>query len=327
MIIFHLEFFFKHKERTLSNESSNLPSDAVYQADIHSSIVFLKKYLYPQLSSEASQWMEKKCSLIQEEKSDRKFYLFFSSVPRFIPKHSFQLDVDTLKLADKIRVGWQPHAWKQDQACRILMLLTLAQGRVDELYPLVMSLFDTADVGEATAILAALPLLPYPQKYRKLAAEGVRTNMTVALEAISLQNPYPADYLDENAWNQLYLKSVFTERAIYKIYGLERRANPRLATIISDYAHERWAANRVVTPEIWRSIAPFMTADLLEDMKHLLELPDELQQLAAAKVCEQASLQAAHDLLSNYPALAARAKALDWNMIGQLWEDRPQINQ
>ena len=63
----------------------------------------------------------------------------------------------------------------------------------------------TPILGELVAIYQALPLLPFPEQYRARAAEGIRSNMNAVFEAMALRNPYPSDYLDEGAWNQLVL--------------------------------------------------------------------------------------------------------------------------
>ena len=76
-------------------------------------------------------------------------------------------------------------------------------------------------------------------------------------------NPYPAENLNEAAWNQMVLKAFFTEKPIDQIIGLDERANERLARTLSDYAHERWAAHRSVNPLLWRCVAPFINEQML----------------------------------------------------------------
>ncbi len=65
------------------------------------------------------------------------------------------------------------------------------------------------------------------------------------------QNKFPATYLNEEAWNQMILKSFFTGKDIKKIYGLYDRNNIHLANSIVDYIYERDSANREIHPMLW----------------------------------------------------------------------------
>lgn len=107
------------------------------------------------------------------------------------------------------------------------------------------------------ALCLALPLLPHPEQHRERAAEGVRSNMTAVLAAVALRNVYPAEQFDDPAWNQMVLKAAFEGLPFRTIYGLDERANPTLSRMLVDNAHERWAADRPVSPELWRPVGPF----------------------------------------------------------------------
>jgi hypothetical protein len=142
-------------------------------------------------------------------------------------------------------------------------------------------------MGEQVALYSALPLLPYPEEFVSRAAEGVRTNMRDVFDAVVLQNPFPAGFFSEEQWNQMVLKAVFTSRPLYTICGIDDRCNARLAEMLLDFAHERWAAGRKVTPELWRCVAPYVTERNSADIQKLSESPDELEQLAAALVLKK----------------------------------------
>ncbi|MNL45074.1 hypothetical protein D3C87_1676890 [compost metagenome] len=66
------------------------------------------------------------------------------------------------------------------------------------------------------------------------------------------QNPYPAQFLSEQAWNQLVLKAFFTEKDVSQIIGLKERMNENLSATLQDYIQERLAANRTVATEIYQ---------------------------------------------------------------------------
>lgn len=204
------------------------------------------------------------------------------------------------------------------QTARTLLLLAAPHQDKDAYLNKLEQLFSTAEMGELVALYAGLPLLPYPEAYKLRAAEGIRTNIGTVFEAIALDNPYPADYLEEGAWNQMVLKTVFVGKPLYRIYGLEKRSNPTLARILSDYAHERWAAGRTVTPELWRPVGPFLNQELIEDIRKLFTHPDPVQQEAAALACSQGSFIQAKELLDAHPVLKNKIETgdLNWDYIG-----------
>ena len=55
----------------------------------------------------------------------------------------------------------------------------------------------------------------------------------------------------------MILKALFVGSTLAPILGLDARANPELARILLDYAAERGAAGREITPELWRPVVPF----------------------------------------------------------------------
>ena len=71
----------------------------------------------------------------------------------------------------------------------------------------------------------------------------------------------------------MVLKALFVGSELGPIAGLDDRANPELARILIDYARERWAAGRPVTPELWRPVMPF--ADDREIKAELDRIPPE----------------------------------------------------
>ena len=121
----------------------------------------------------------------------------------------------------------------------------------------------TADVAEAIAFYRGLPLYPDPERLEAQAAEGTRTNMRAVFEAVAHRSPYPKEQFAENRWNHMVLKALFVGSALHPIQGLEERANPTLARMLCDYAHERWAAGRPVSPELWRCVGPHADAEAL----------------------------------------------------------------
>jgi hypothetical protein len=160
-------------------------------------------------------------------------------------------------------------------------------------------LFDDADLGELVALYQSLPLLPHPEAFVERAAEGIRSNMKAVFEAVALRNPYPADRLSEDAFNQLVLKCLFVESPLHLVVDVDRRVNSALARMLVDYAHERWAAGRPVSAELWRCVGPVADGTLLDDLRHVLVRGTQPERLAVALSCTSNSLTSA--LRSEFP--------------------------
>lgn len=289
---------------------------------------FLMDLLATVAQPEGLDWLHQRAERIGREKADRLFYLTFSAVPRFLGKQSPRSDSDLLAVANALRPGFRPRGWTADRIARVWLLLQLPHEEEEAFVRKVEMLFSTADMGELVALYSSLPLLPYPERFTDRATEGIRTNMVVVFDAIALDNPYPADFLTEDAWNQMVLKAAFMDRPLYRIIGIEARANPKLASIISDYAHERWAAGRIVSPELWRPVGPFLNKALLEDINRLFRSENPLDRQAAALACHQSQLPAARDLLSQHPSLreTIASGAISWDILAQQWWQKKEYN-
>lgn len=288
--------------RIAMNDQSSNTSTRVgtsQRADAQSISELLRRWLDRQADDDGLQWLDEQRQRIAEGGAKRMFFTSFSAVPRYIGKKDLQLSQKDLQDAEAMRTGWQPRQWSVDQAGRALVLLSLPHEDANAFLDTLEQVFVTADVGESVALYQSIPLLPYPERLYGQATEGVRSNMTSVFEAIALDNPYPADYFDATAWNQMVLKAVFVGSPLHRVYGLDRRANPKLARMLVDYAHERWAADRSVTPELWRPVGPFAEDDeVLDDLERVLTEDDPVQREAAALALSQSPAARADDLLS-----------------------------
>ncbi len=242
----------------------------------------LRKWLERQLSAQDGEWLDDQLARLEAEPSDRTLHIALGMVPRRLGKGDLVLQADDLEAAEAARPGWDPRGWSVDQAARILILCSLA-GRDDEFAGLFAGLCQTADAAEAITLYSGLPLFPDPQSLEAQAAEGLRTNMRAIFEAVAHNSPFPRERFDENRWNHMVLKALFIGSTLWPIQGLDERANPELARILRDYAHERWAAGRPVTPELWRCVGPFAdTPEALADLKRVAESPLDIDRQAAA---------------------------------------------
>jgi hypothetical protein len=214
----------------------------------------LHKWLSRQVDPKGMTWLEEQCRKIEQGASDSVFFTTFSAVPRYLGKEDIELLLEDWSAIAQIRPGWSPEDWSVDRVARALLLLSLPHASADEYCQKLERVFNAADVGELVALYQALPLLPYPERFRLRAAEGIRSNMTAVFNAVALRNPYPAEYFDEIAWNQMILKALFVGSPLHLIHGLEARANPELSRMLLDYADERRAAHRSVSPELWELV-------------------------------------------------------------------------
>lgn len=130
-------------------------------------------------------------------------------------------------------------------------LLSLIQDEEESYVKFIDQLFDYADMQELVSLYSALNVLDYPSRWIERCKEGIRNNIGLVQEAIIEQNKFPSEHLNEEAWNQLVLKSFFTSKNVLKIAGLFERNNPNLANAIVDYIYERHSAKRNIHPILW----------------------------------------------------------------------------
>ena len=293
-----------------------------------SNVKLARQYLYDLLAAridaKGRQWLDAKIEQLVREYSERDFYLSFNLIPRFTGKQPLALNTIEKQKMEKLRDGLDLNHWTVDQVGRNLILLYIPFDDLEFYKNTLKNLFETAGVDELVALYAGLPLSPLGEALNDRASEGIRTNMTAVFDAMALNNPSPRDYFNDVAWNQMVLKAFFMERPVYRISGIEDRHNEKLAGMISDYAHERWAAGRITMPEMWRAIGPFVNDAVLADLHRMLEDPDALQQQAAALACHNSGSERAKTLLLNHTDLKDHIEnhAINWNKIGIEWERR-----
>lgn len=272
----------------------------------------LRQWLDERLSSDALRWLELQAESLRRDGHDAGLYRAFSLAARQTGKESLDLSVQELQAAASARPGWQPSGWRIDEAARLYLLLASAVDgerfarRLDQLCA-------TADVDELVTLYRGLPLYPEPQRYRLRAAEGLRTNMRTVFEAVAHRNPYPMEQLPQAAWNQMVLKALFVGTTLDPIIGLDERANPELARMLCDFAHERWAAHRPVSPELWRCVGPFATGPALADLQRVLEQGTRTEQAAAMLALSQSPDTQARALMQNLPSLSRAVASGEFN--------------
>lgn len=210
------------------------------------------------VDSETLSWLQEKADLANGDEPFNKFIIAFSIVSRKVPKvetAASEKDIETIQAAIP---NFSISKWSLKKLCRIWLIMQI-DAKDESLYiSKIEELFRDADMNELATLYAALPILAYPEHWEKQCAVGIRSNIGYVLDAVIMDNPYPAKYLNEEAWNQLILKAIFTDKDMSRIIGLEERVNQNLVKALRDYADERNAAGRTINPKLWEIV------DLLE---------------------------------------------------------------
>jgi hypothetical protein len=276
----------------------------------------LQHWLDQRLDAAGALWLSESVASLAGGGTDRDLFRCVSLVSRKLGKAPLALDAAALTAAESARPGWDPSHWTVDQAARIRLLLAAA-AESDTFVRRLDQLCATADVDELVAFYLGLAVYPDPPRHRLRAAEGVRTNMRVVFEAVAHRNPYPAEQLPEDAWNQMVLKALFVGSTLAPIVGLDGRANAVLARMLGDYAHERWSAGRPVSPELWRCVGPFASGPLLADLGRVLDTGTPPERAAAVLALRSAEGPEARRLLDRHAALrdAVASRGVDWKSV------------
>jgi len=258
------------------------------------------------------QWLQKKQGSLASDFKPRTFYLAFSACPRFIEKAPLELDDSWRERMQTVYPNFGKITWAQDELARVLLMTSLP---VDQNRDILEKLFETADYREQVALYKGLFFLENASEFAERAREGLRTNMVGVFDAIALENPFPAEYLSQDAWNQMALKAMFMSRPLYRIARIEDRKNEDLARMCIDYAHERWSAHRSVSPELWRFVGGYVDAAIFEDIQKTVTGGSELEQQAAAKALAESDLPAGKNWLQEQGIDPEQLP--EWNTIGK----------
>jgi hypothetical protein len=232
----------------------------------------LRRWIERQTTKEAVSWLEVRLADLAalppgDPAFDRQLTLAFARIPRMLGRADLVLTPADLAEAEMARPGWMPAGWCLDGAARVLLMLGPAMQDGDTFAARFRRLRQMADPAEQVALFRGLPLYPYSDALEDEAGEGLRSNMRPVFEAIAHRNPYPREVFGQHRWNHMVLKALFIDSALAPIQGLDERRNLELAVILRDYARERRAAGRPVSPELWHCVAPFAAAaDALDDL-------------------------------------------------------------
>jgi hypothetical protein len=279
-----------------------------------------RKFLLAKLAEVLDKGIYEELEIVLQEirtnKSPNYLNTAFSKAVRLFGKIDLLYSAAERSEANTICNSWTPPK-TIDRAVRILILLNMPNENETDYLKSIESLFDSADLGEQVVIYSALALLEYPEKLIPRCLEGIRSNMGEVFEAVANENPFPASYLSEEAFNQMVLKCLFVGKPLYKVENLHHRVNRNLSRMAFDYAHERWAAGRELNPEIWQLVEGFLEPENMKDMVRLSRSENELEKKAAAICCSQCQITEAEEIyaMSEYKSKVDSGE-LNWFDIG-----------
>jgi len=229
-------------------------------ASIPQAIGLLSAWLQTRLSFESFAWFDAELRSLQAKPEQARWFKALGMAPRKLGKADLLPSAADLQAAHSLRQGLDPSEWSVDQTARIAFTLAFYQGDEAGFVQQVAMLVDTSEINELLAIFRGFALFPHPQSLEPKAREAIRSTMRPVYEAISHRNPFPFEFFDEPAWNQMIVKAFFLDSSIWQIQGVDERYNPDLSVILISLVQERWAAGRFIAPEIWRCAVPHANA-------------------------------------------------------------------
>jgi hypothetical protein len=280
-------------------------------------MALLRGWLESRLAPEQRVWLDDQVARIANSNAGPALALAIGLAPRKLGKADLALTPDEIAAARVLRPGLDPSGWSVDQTARIVFVLASFDGDEARFAERLDKLFASGEIGEHMALFRGLPLYPAPDHLVARAAEGIRSAVQPVFEAVAHANPYPYEQFSETQWNHMVLKALFIGSALAPIQGLDLRRNSDLAKMLIDYAHERWAAGRPVSPELWRGVGPFADEAGVADLAKVLRDGSDRERRAAALAlaeCPRPSARAALDIAPEL-AGAARDRRISWQTI------------
>ena len=211
---------------------------------MEATIALLRLWLARALATDAMQWLDGEIARQRAGVDERRLGIALGLAGRKLGRQEFTLAISDIAAAQQLRPGWQPQMWSAVEAARVALWLATHSGDDAAFAARVDKLAATAEVTELVACLKGFAVFPAAAALYERAREGARSSIGTVFEAIACANPYPFDYFDQPAWNQLVVKCVFVGASLETIVGLHARRNLELVQMLRDFVAERDAAGR-----------------------------------------------------------------------------------
>jgi hypothetical protein len=229
--------------------------------------------------------------------NERMLSIAIGLAPRRLGKADLSLRAAELARADALRPGLDVSDWSIDQLARVALMAASHTGDDAAFASRFDGFCATAEINELIALCRGLPVYPNAALIEPRAREAVRSGMKPVFEAVAHRNPYPRETFAEDAWNQMVVKAFFMGSTLWPIQGLDDRGNPRLSRMLVGLAQERWSAQRPVSGEVWRCVAPYADGEGVAALTHGWNAGNDKERLAIAL-----ALQAAPRIQAVLPA-------------------------
>jgi hypothetical protein len=241
-------------------------------------------------------WFRGAINDVANASTERPLSVAIGLAPRRLGKADLALAKADLARAETLRAGLDLGDWSIDQLARVALMAASHRGDDAGFAARFDSFCTTAEINELIALCRGLPVYPNAKLIEPRAREAVRSGMKPVFEAVAHRNPYPRETFAEDAWNQMVVKALFIGSTLWPIQGLDERANPRLARMLVGLAQERWAAQRPVSGELWRCVAPHADSEGVSALAHGWNAGNDNERLAIAF-----ALRRAPDLQAGLP--------------------------
>ena len=251
-------------------------------------------------------WFRDALHKVVHADDDRALGTAIGLAPRKLGRADLALTPDDAARVAALRPGFDPRDWSIDQLARVALMAASHDGDDAAFAARFDAFCATAEVHELIALCRGLPVYPGARLLEPRAREAVRSGMKPVFEAVAHRNPYPREIFAEDPWNHMVVKALFIGALLWPIQGLDQRANPHLARMLVDFAHERWAAGRSVSPELWRCVAPHADADGIAALRRAFETGGDKERLAVALAVRDTAAAAALPFRSEIETMSGR---------------------